>query len=337
MATTMYGDISDDVAGYQVPGFLRRADNWNVFGKFGQSVKMPKNKTTVVKWNGYNALAPATTPLAEGVNPTGKKLSRRTVTANLEVFGDFIEITDVIVDTHEDPVLQESMGVLGDQAGQTLDMVLEGKLRAGTNVIYSGGTSRATVTKPITKSAQRLATRALKRQKASKITKVLASTEKYGTKPVAASYIGICHSDCESDIREMPKFVPVEEYGQITPYENEIGKVEDVRYVVSTSIEPISDAGGAKGASGADMLSQSGTNTDVYPIYLIGADAYGDVAIKGTDSVIPKVVNPETPSKSDKLGRKGHVGWKTYYATAILNDAWMVRIECGVTETPAEV
>lgn len=336
MATTMYGDISDSTAGYVVPGFLRRADNWNIFGKFGQSIKMPKNKSTVAKWHGYDALAPATTPLAEGVNPAGKKLVRRDVTAELEVFGDFIEITDVIVDTHEDPVLNQSMEVLGDQAGQTLDMVLEGRLRGGTNVIYSGGTTRATVTKPITKSAQRLATRALKRQKASKITKTLSSDVKYGSEPVAASYIGICHSDCESDIREMPGFVPVEKYGQISPYENEIGKVEDVRYLVSTSIEPVADAGGDKGASGADMLSQSGTKADVYPIYIVGADAYGDVAIKGTDSVVPKVVNPETPSKSDKLGRKGHVGWKTYYATVILNDAWMIRLEVGVTETPAD-
>ena len=336
MATTIYGDISPRTAGYSVPGFLKRAANYNIFGKFGQSLKMPKNKGQLIKWRRYNALEPATTPLVEGVTPAGKKLSKTDVTATLKQYGDYIELTDVIQDTHEDPVLQESMDILGEQAGQTLDMVLEGIVRAGTNVIYSGGTSRGTVTKPITKSVQRLATRALKRQKARKVTKVMSSSVKYGTKAVAASFIGITHSDCESDIREMPGFVPVEEYGQLTPYDNEIGKVEDVRYVVSTSIEPLVDAGGAKAASGTEMLSESGTNADVYPIYIIGADAYGDVALKGKDAVVPKVVNPDTPSKSDKLGQRGSVGWITYYTGSILNDAWMVRLEVAVTEIPPD-
>lgn len=337
MAVTKFGDISPRTAGYAVPGFLKRADNYNIFGKYGQSLKMPKNKGQVVKWRKYNALAPAMIPLVEGVTPAGKKLTKTDVTAELKQYGDYIELTDVIMDTHEDPVLNESMDILGEQAGQTLDMVLEGVVRGGTNVIYSGGTSRATVTKPITKGAQRLATRALKRQKARKITKVLKSNVNYGTKPVAASFVGITHSDVESDVREMPGFVPVEEYGQLSPYENEIGKVEDVRYVVSTSIEPIADGGGAKAASGTAMLSESGTNADVYPIYIIGADAYGDVALKGKDSVVPKVVNPDTPSKSDKLGQIGSVGWITYYTGAILNDAWIVRLEVAVTETPSDV
>ncbi|MBI9110323.1 N4-gp56 family major capsid protein [Maridesulfovibrio ferrireducens] len=336
MGLTKFGDIGPRTAGFSVPGFLKRAAHFNIFGMFGQSLKMPKNKGQVVKWRRYNALAPATVPIVEGVTPAGKKLSKTDVTASLKQYGDYIELTDVIEDTHEDPVLSESMEILGEQAGVTLDMVLEGILRAGTNVIYSGGTSRATVTKPITKGMQRLATRALKKQRAGKVTKVLSSTVHYGTKPVAASYIAITHSDCESDIRDLPGFVPVEEYGQLSPYENEIGKVEDTRYVVSTSIEPIVDGGGAKGASGAEMLSESGTNADVYPIYIIGANAYGDVALKGKESIVPKVVNPSTPSKSDKLGQRGHVGWITYYSGAILNDAWMVRLEVAVTETPSD-
>jgi len=336
MALTEYGDISPRTAGYAVPGFLKRASHFNIFGTYGQSIKMPQNKGQTVKWRRYNALAPALTPIVEGVTPAGKKLTKTDVTAVLKQYGDYVELTDVIEDTHEDPVLSESMDILGEQAGQTLDMVLEGILRGGTNVIYSGGTSRATVTKPITKGMQRLATRALKRQNAGKITKVLSSNVNYGTKPVAASYVAITHSDCESDIRDLPGFVPVEEYGQLSPYENEIGKVEDVRYVVSTSIEPIVNGGGAKGASGSEMLSESGTNADVYPIYIVGANAYGDVALKGKESISPKVVNPKTPSKSDKLGQRGHVGWITYYTGAILNDAWMIRLEVAVTEAPAD-
>ena len=46
----------------------------------------------------------------------------------------------------------------------------------------------------------------------------------------------------------------------------------------------------------------------------------------------PKVINPETIDKSDPLGQRGYVGWKMYFAALILNEAWVQRIEVGVTD-----
>ena len=168
--------------------------------------------------------------------------------------------------------------------------------------------------------------RKLKRQNGRAITSVVKSTPAFGTEAVAPSFIGLAHPDCEGDIRNLQGFVPVEKYGSMTPYECEIGKCEDVRYLTSTVFESTKDYGGAKGA----MYSTSGTDADVYPILYLARDAYGIVALKGMFAVTPMVVNPK-PSDSDPLAQRGHVGWKAMQTAVILNDAWMCRAEVAVT------
>ncbi len=154
----------------------------------------------------------------------------------------------------------------------------------------------------------------------------MRSTPSYGTENVAPGYVALIHPDLEGDVRKMTGFTPAEKYGSITPWENELGKVDDVRYVSSTIFEPTPDVGGAKGA----MLSTSGTNADVYPVLFLGKDAYGIVALKGMFALTPMVVNPK-PSDSDPLAQRGHVSWKAMQTAVILNDAWMVRVLVAAT------
>ncbi|RME56464.1 N4-gp56 family major capsid protein, partial [Candidatus Parcubacteria bacterium] len=55
------------------------------------------------------------------------------------------------------------------------------------------------------------------------------------------------------------------------------------------------------------------------------------VPLKGENAIKPTVVNPDQVSKSDPLGQRGYVGWKSYFAAAILNEAWCYRVECAAT------
>ena len=139
----------------------------------------------------------------------------------------------------------------------------------------------------------------------------------------------------------MDGFVPIEDYGSITPYEMEIGKVEDCRYLATTTFVPWEDAGDQNasnlptwtpsGGTARTMLSTSGVQCDVYPILYIAKNAYGVVPMKGANSLTPMVVNPK-PSDSDPLAQRGHIGWKTMQTCVILNDAWMARAEVGVSD-----
>ena len=326
MTQTAYGDISPRTAAYAEKELLKRGLPYLVLEKFGQAKALPEHATKVIKFRRYNALSNTPTALTEGVTPAGQPLTVTDVTATLTQYGDKVTITDVILDTHEDPTLNESVALLGEQAAQMIEKMRFGVLKAGTNVLYANGASRAAVNTAISLSIQRRAVRALKRQNARFITTVVRSTPSFGTENVAPGFVALIHPDLEADVRSMTGFVPAEKYGTMTPWENEIGKCEDVRYLSSTIFAPFTDAGGAAGS----MLSTSGTAADVYPILYVARDAYGIIALKGMFALTPMVVNPK-PSDSDPLAQRGHVAWKAMQTCAILNDAWLCRVEVAAT------
>jgi N4-gp56 family major capsid protein len=333
---TNYGDISPRTAIYAQKEFLRRALPFLVIEKFGQGRPIPSNASKTTKFRRYEAIDPTPNILSEGVTPSSKKLVATDVTATLVQYGDLITISDVVMDTHEDPVLNEAVTVLGEQAAQMIETIRFNQLIAGTNVQYANGSSRSAVNTALTLAMQRKATRTLKRQNARPITTVVRSTPSYETANVAAAFIGLVHPDLENDIRNFNttvagSFVPVERYGTLTPYENEIGKAEDVRYLSSTIFTPFLGAANAGGTVGAMIPNDITTaNAMVYPILFIARDAYGIVPLKGMNAITPTVVNPK-PSDSDPLAQRGHVGWKSLQAAVILNDAFMVRLETAVT------
>ena len=350
-AITSYGDISPAVAAYSVVRMLKRAMPYLHLEKFGQTYPLPTNSTQTAKFRRYflagagGAAGPdngagtngagtaffipvATQPLVEGVTPTGSILANQDYTVTLQQYGDYMTITDVIEDTHTDPVLQQMTDILGEQAAITVETLRYNVLKAGTNVWYANVVAgRSSVITAITLADQRRVTTGLNRQNAKKITSVVASNPDFNTKSVEAAYVAVCHPDLESDIRNMTGFVPVASYGPHTsPWEGEIGSVEQVRYLTSTVIAPFADAGGAKGA----LRSTSGVNADVYPVLIFGRDAYGIVPLKGKSSMTPMVVNPK-PAAGDPLAQRGTVGWKLWTSTVILQDAYMARLEVGCT------
>lgn len=341
-----YGDISPAVAAWAVVRMLKRALPLLVFEKFGQTYPMPTNSTQTAKFRRY-FLSGATgsagtgsgefftplalTPLVEGVTPEGRSLSNQDYTVQLQQYGDFVTITDVVDVTHPDNVLGEATDILGEQAAETVETLRYNVLKAGTNVFYANMVAgRSTVAASISLADQRRVTTALSRQNAKKITTVVASTPDFNTKSVEASFAAVVHPDLETDIRNMAGFKPVADYGPHTsPWEGEIGSVEQVRYIATTTAKPFPNAGAAVGSTG--KRSTGGVNIDVYPILFFARDAYGIVPLKGHSSMTPMVVNPK-PAAGDPLGQRGTVGWKLWNATVILQEAFMVRLEVAATE-----
>lgn len=324
MAQTAYGDISPRTAAYAAKKLLKRGLPFLVIEKFGQSQPLPAFSTKVIKFRRYTALPTTPTVLTEGVTPAGQTLAVTDYTGTLAQYGDRTTITDQVLDTHEDPVLNEAINLLGEQAAQMIEKMRFGVLKAGTNVGYSNGSARTAVNTAINLATQQRAVRALKRQNGRPITEVVASVARFDTANVAPGFIGLIHPDLESDVRAIVGFVPAENYGTMTPFENELGKVNDVRYLSSTIFEPWADAGAAKGT----MLSTTGTSADVYPVLYLARDAYGIVALKGQYAVLPMIVNPK-PSDSDPLAQRGHAAWKAMQTCVILNDNWLYRAEVG--------
>lgn len=322
------GGISPRTNVYAERQMLRHAKPVMVLEKLGLTKPMPKNKTDTIKFRRPRIFAAATTPLQEGVTPSETVFSYEDVSATLRQYGQVVVCTDKIEDLHEDPVLNDMSIQAGENIGRTIEALNWGVVRAGTAVYYANGTQRTDVNTPITLSKQRAVLRSLKALKAQKITRSLSPSSDYGTRAVEAAYVAVAHTDVESDIRNLPGFKTVAEYGTRTPIsEQEIGSVEDVRYILSPDLDPFRDAGGAKGT----MVSTSGTNADVYPVVYFGQDAWGMVALRGQGAVSPTIIPVGQKTKDDPLGQRGYVGWKTWHAALVLNQAWMARLETAIT------
>tara|TARA_R110000824_G_scaffold401790_1_gene616455 strand:- start:38131 stop:39129 length:999 start_codon:yes stop_codon:yes gene_type:complete len=326
--TTNYGDINQRTAGFAAADMLAHSEPYQVLAKMGMTKPVPGNKAETIKFRRPKPLPAATTPVTEGVTPTTQKVEYEDVQATLKQYGRPIEITDKVTELSEDPVMDTATMLAGEQAGATIEQVIYGVLKAGTNVFYANGVARDAVNTVVTLNKQRAVTRALAAQKAKKITRMVKSGPEYGVSAVEAAYVGIGHTDLDSDIRNLAGFIPVAKYGQRKPIsEHEIGSVEQVRYILSPDLAPWLDAGGDKGT----MVSNGGTKADVYPILYQGMDAFGQVPLKGKTAIVPMVLQPGKPSKSDPMGQRGYVSWKTWFTAVILNDLWMARLEVGVS------
>lgn len=344
--TTSYGDISPAVAAYSVVRMLKRAMPYLHLEKFGQTYPLPTNSTNTAKFRRYflsgatgaagtgtgNFFIPvATTPLVEGVTPSGSKLANQDYTVTLKQYGDFVTITDVVMDTHTDSVLQQATDILGEQAAMTVETLRFNVLKAGTNVFRANQVaSRNLIITKVAEADLRRVSTSLNRQNAKKITQVVASSPDYNTKSVEASYMAVCHPDLETDLRGLTGFKPVADYGPHTsPFEGEIGSFEQIRFLTSTVIAPYPDLGGTAATNGL-RFTTANTACDVYPILVFGRDAYGIVPLKGKSAMTPMVVNPK-PAAGDPLAQRGTVGWKLWTETVILQQAWMAVLEVGAT------
>lgn len=324
------GSISQRTTLYAEREMLKHAGPTMVLDKFGMTKMMPKNKSTVIKFRRPKVFTEVTTPLLEGVTPNTTAFEYEDVSATLRQYGMVVGITDVIEDTHEDPVLNDASRQAGENIGRTMEALNYGVLKAGTNVFYANGASRAAVNTPISLSKQRAVTRALKAQKAMKIRKMLSPSPSYETRGIESAFVAVAHTDLEADIRGMTGFVPTVEYGQRQLIcEEEIGSVEDVRYVLSADLDPFQAAGAAVSTSG--MVADNGTNIDVYPVLFFGQEAYGTVGLKGQGAISPSIIPVGMKTKDDPLGQRGYVGWKGWHVCVRLNELWMARLEVGVT------
>jgi N4-gp56 family major capsid protein len=325
--TTTYGDIGQRTAAWAATEMLAHAEPVLVIQKFGMMKALPANTAQSAKFRRPIPYPAATTPLVEGVTPSPLKAQYEDVLVNMKQWGGFVEITDVVLDQTEDPVLSDQMMLLGQQAAITTEQVTFGIVTAGTSVFYTNGVARSSVNTTLSVSKQRAVTRFLMAQKAMRISSVMGGSVMYSTQPIEQAWIAVGHTDLDNDIRNLAGFIPTAKYGQralVSDYE--VGSVEQLRYILTPELAPFADAGGAKGS----MMSTTGTNADVYPLIILGKEAFGCVPLKGKGSLTPSVVNPK-PAPGDPLGQRGTVGWKAYFNAIILNQQWMARTETAAT------
>lgn len=237
--------LSDEMKTFYSDYLIDLAQPELVHDQFGQKHPIPKNGGKTIEFRKYNPLPKALKPLTEGVTPDGGKLSMSVITAKVEQYGFFVEISDVLLLTAIDNNLVQATQQLGRQAGSTLDTITRETLNGGTNVQYGEGQvdSRSKLYYTSDNDNCNLTVNAIR--KAVRFLKVM------NTPRINGDYVGIIHPDCSYDLMNDPKWVNVKTYSDPKGiYEGEIGKIEGVRFVETSE---------AKIFSGDNLASDSRT------------------------------------------------------------------------------
>lgn len=324
-------DIPDaQIQGYYDRNLLERARPELVHGLFAQVKTMPKNAGTRINFRRWESLPVNTTPLAEGVTPTGKKITTTTIHATLKQYGDFVTLSDFLQLTGLDSTIVETTDVLGEQMGETDDILDRDNLLSGTQVRYGTGVAgRSSVTNALAKADIDNITRALESANGKPIKKMVVAGAKIATKPVRQAYIAIGHTDLRYDIEQIAGFKSVEEYasqGDVLP--GEIGATGGIRWLLTTNGYIAEGEGAAVGATG--LKAVDATNIDVYCVIIQAQNCYGRVPLaKGSVKAIVKQLG--SAGTEDPLDQRSTVGWKFARTGRVLNDDHLCRLEVGVT------
>lgn len=332
---------------------LEHARPVQVLGMVGMHKRCPKNKGETIKFRRYlptggsstnqNTINrwnvdPNTYMLQEGVTPDADQLVAQDISVTLNQYGVLYSHTDKMDDLHEDDMPSEHRKRVGELMGLVAEMVRYGAIKACTNKFYGGtGTGRTTVNGPITLNVLRRIARNLYLNHAGLLTSVLAPSVNFNTAPVEGGYIVFCSTDGMADIRDLPGYKHVVEYGTRKPLSpREAGACEDFRFITSPELTAYADAASSVTASTASppLYSTTGTNPDVYPFIVTGEDAWGQVAMKfngDEPSIDPTWLPCGQKDKTDPLGQRGYAGGKFWTNTVLLNQGWMAVAECGVS------
>lgn len=307
---------------------LRRANPVEVFGRFGQKRTLAQRSGNQIKFRRYSNLAPASTPLVEGVTPSGTALALTDIIATLQQYGDYITLSDMVTMTNTDPIVTEATDILGDQAGTTIDLARRDVLVTGTNVAYAGLVAgRANVAAKITGLDLDRAIRFLKNQNTSFMKEGMRGSDVVGSGAVRKAFIAVVHPDVEFDLEQIAGYRAVSDYGSMDGVmEDEIGAYKNIRFISSTSAKIWPGAG----AAGTTGLKNNGTAFDVYATLIFGADAYAVIPLSGAG--MSTYVKPlGSAGSADPIDQRSTVGWKATTTTRVLNDAWMIRLETAAS------
>lgn len=281
-----------------------------VFYEYGQKVVVPKNNGKTVQFRKWTPFAAVDSPLTEGAIPDGQSLSMTEVTAGINQYGGYVAVSDVLDLTAIDPVINDSVELMGDQGGLTIDTLIRDELLTGTSVQYAGGkTARNAVAAAdvLTVEDVRKAVRTLKNNKAPQF---IRDGKGY--------YVAVVGPNTTFDLQSDTVWQDVSKYANNEQlFTGEIGKLFGVIFVESTQASIV--AGG-----GADSC-------DVGQTLVFGKNAYGVIELEGGN--LKSIVKPRgSAGTSDPLDQISTVGWKVDgFAAKILQPLWMVRIEHGIS------
>lgn len=306
--TTSDSGMSVEMKEFYEKTLITMAEPKLIFDQFGDKYPIPKNGGKVIEFRKYDSLPKNTTPLVEGVTPDGTKMNVTNIKSEVQQYGDYITLTDVLELTAIDNNVVQATKLSGSQAGRTLDTITRDVICGGTNVMYAPKSDGTEVLTRQTLDATCKLNINIFLQAAAYLGSVNADT-------IEDSYVGIIHPYAAYDVKTSEGF---EEWNKYTTpdkmWKGEIGRIGNIRFVENSEAKIIKDDTCPEGLA-------------VYETMVIAAHAYGVTEIEGGG--LQHIVK-QLGSGEDPLNQRSTVGWKAIKTAERLVEQYMVRVEsCG--------
>lgn len=302
MATQTTATLTAEMQTYYESKFLERAKEQQVHRQGLQKSTHGKASGKTIQFLRFSPLSVATTPLTEGTNPAEVNITEATVTATLQEYGNVVKLSKLLSLTSIDRNGQEKSEVLGQNMGETLDVLARDELFAGATVQLATGNALLTdigTTDTLTVLEVRRAVRTLKKNKAMKY------PDGY--------FLAKIGPDTSFDLMGDSTWVNAHTYGdRENLYQGEIGRLHGVRFLETTN-----------------QKSEASTVT-VYSNFFHGANAVGAYDLEGD---MPKlyVKVPDAGDTSNPTDRYSTMGWAGSDVVKTLISSWIINVKTGAT------
>jgi N4-gp56 family major capsid protein len=335
MPTALYGDLTAEQRKFYELQMLPRAVPPFSHLYFGQSAissvtDLPENKGDKIDWRLLAPFAAVTTPLNEGVTPNEQNISISNKEATVEEYGAFVRYTRKLAAMGIDKVAAEASDALGEQAGDSLDILTRNALAAGTAILLpaaaSGLAANITAAMPLT---------------AVLVLKALATLKNAKAVPgMSDKYVALIHPFAEYDLYQDNVLQNVLYHSKERGEDNAwtTGYIGDA-FGVSFWCTPNARVDAGAGAGGANIYDSVVLGKGAFGIGGLGA--YMPQAVKGMrngNNTFAKVRPLRLIQKpfgsagsEDPLEQRATIAWYTTFTAKVLVEGFMLRVRHGAT------
>ena len=297
------GGLSIQMMTYYEKVFLARAMKQLVYAEGSQKSTHGKNIGKSIVFTRMTPMSNVTTALSEGANPAVVLLAGANVSCTLAEYGNTAKITKFLSLTSIDRNNGESIELLGQNMGDTIDYL------TGTSLSVGG----ATAFFANSKKASSLATSDT--LDAADIRKVVEALE-IGKSPTYSDgfYIGKVGPKVKTSIVKDSTWLAAKEYVDTKDlYKGEMGELYQTRFLMTS--QPLSSTG------------SKASYTDAYLNFFHGKDAFGTYDLEGDQPKLYVLANPV--DSNNPTGRYALISWAGSYVAKVLNSDWVQVMKCA--------
>jgi len=317
-STTIF--VTEEIRQYYEKKMLDVAKTDIEFERFGSKNAIPSREGKSVQWRRFEKITVTASgyTLTEGTFPASTAATITAVTATLDQYGQWSELSDILETQAIDPLLSSYASAYGEAMARGRDIVVRAELSNATTIQYASTAHQVGTSGTGSVGSGNYFN-------AAEVMEAKRTLRRNGAKKIAGFYPCFIHPDNEHDLFQDPDIVDAfqfaKERGSGNPlFSGEIGDYMGVKFISTNNLTVHS----SYGMSGADT----------YECVMFGDGFYGVTDLAALPAKI--IIKPRgSGGFIDPLDQKSTVGWKCAMAAKILNNDFGVLIHCASSRSNA--